>query len=65
MGKEKGTKPSLIIVDAMISNKDLPETCGECRFWHAFSCILKPTLRGLKTTRITCGCPLRAYDEDY
>lgn len=29
MGKEKGAKPSLIIVDAMISNKDGHRKKGE------------------------------------
>ncbi len=53
----KKQTPALIILEAFTHNKNLPETCGECRFWAEYSCILKPTLR-CKRDKLSRGCPL-------
>ena len=53
----KKQPPALIISEALTNNKNLPKTCGECRFWAGYSCILKPTLR-CKRDKLSRGCPL-------
>jgi hypothetical protein len=55
--KRRMEKPALIILEAVISNRVFPKTCGECRFWAAYSCILKPILR-CKRDKVSRGCPL-------
>ncbi len=58
----KKQKPALVISEAFTHNKNLPETCGECRFWAAYSCILKPTLR-CKRDKVSQGCPLCTIED--
>lgn len=55
--KRKKKSPGLVVLEAVISNRVFPKTCGECRFWAAYSCILKPTLR-CKRDKVSRGCPL-------
>lgn len=55
--KRKKKSPGLVVLEAVISSRVFPKTCGECRFWAAYSCILKPTLR-CKRDKVSSGCPL-------
>ena len=57
MAKKTAKKPALIILEAVIGSRVFPKTCGECRFWAGYSCILKPTLR-CKRDKRSRGCPL-------
>lgn len=50
--------PTLVILEAVISNGHLPEFCGECRFWVSYQCLLKPTLRCGNGEKRSRGCPL-------
>lgn len=59
----KTEKPSLVIVDAMISNGAVPKTCGDCRFWVTYKCLLKPTLRCSNRNLKSRGCPIRAFED--
>jgi hypothetical protein len=55
--KMKKKSPGLVVLEAVISNRVFPKTCGECRFWAGYSCILKPILR-CKRDKVSRGCPL-------
>jgi hypothetical protein len=55
--KKQAKKPALIVLEAVINNRVFPKTCGECRFWAGYSCILKPALR-CKRDKVSRGCPL-------
>lgn len=53
---------ALIISEALTHNKNLPKTCGECRFWAEYSCVLKPILR-CKRDKLSRGCPLCTIED--
>lgn len=53
------------VIEAKVNTKMLPAKCEFCRFWHHFSCLLKPELkcRSGRFTRSN-GCPLIAKDDE-